>query len=227
MFDVIIPLRSGSKGIKNKNLKKFYGESLVNYTIKKLIKIKEIRNIFVLTDSELYKKKILKNKKIRLDYPRPKKLSEDNSSINHVVIDFLKWSKKKYDIKKILFFHVTCPLISVSEIKKTIKFIKKSKINSLIHVSEVMEHPYECIDKIGKNWKFVKENLVANRQNYEKFFFITGSMYYFTKEFILKNKRMYNKSSYAYEVDKINFVDINTKLDFEIAKALKKFKIRN
>ena len=44
---------------------------------------------------------------------------------------------------------------------------------------------------------------------------------------ILKNKRMYNKSSYAYEVDKINFVDINTKLDFEIAKALKKFKIRN
>ena len=144
-----------------------------------------------------------------------------------MVIDFLKWSKNKYDIKKVLFFHVTCPLISIKEIKKTINFIKRKKVNSLVHVSEVMEHPYECIDKLGTNWKFVKENLVANRQNYKKYFFITGSMYYFTRKFLLKNKRMYNKSSFAYEVDKINFVDINTQLDFEIAKALLKFRIRN
>jgi len=227
MFDVIIPLRSGSKGIKNKNIKNFNGENLANFTIKKLINIKHIRNIFVLTDSEFYKKKILKNKKVKLDYPRPNKLSKDNSSINDVVIDFLKWSKNKYDIKKVLFFHVTCPLISIKEIKKTINFIKRKKVNSLVHVSEVMEHPYECIDKLGTNWKFVKENLVANRQNYKKYFFITGSMYYFTRKFLLKNKRMYNKSSFAYEVDKINFVDINTQLDFEIAKALLKFRIRN
>ena len=227
MFDVIIPLRSGSKGIKNKNIKNFNGENLANFTIKKLINIKHIRNIFILTDSEFYKKKILKNKKVKLDYPRPNKLSKDNSSINDVVIDFLKWSKNKYDIKKVLFFHVTCPLISIKEIKKTINFIKRKKVNSLVHVSEVMEHPYECIDKLGTNWKFVKENLVANRQNYKKYFFITGSMYYFTRKFLLKNKRMYNKSSFAYEVDKINFVDINTQLDFEIAKALLKFRIRN
>lgn len=227
MFDVIIPLRSGSKGIKNKNIKNFNGENLANFTIKKLINIKHIRNIFILTDSQFYKKKIIKNKKVKLDYPRPNKLSKDNSSINDVVIDFLKWSKNKYDIKKVLFFHVTCPLISIKEIKKTINFIKRKKVNSLVHVSEVMEHPYECIDKLGTNWKFVKENLVANRQNYKKYFFITGSMYYFTRKFLLKNKRMYNKSSFAYEVDKINFVDINTQLDFEIAKALLKFRIRN
>ncbi len=227
MFDVVIPLRSGSKGIKNKNIKNFNGENLANFTIKKLINIKHIRNIFILTDSEFYKKKIIKNKKVKLDYPRPNKLSKDNSSINDVVIDFLKWSKNKYDIKKVLFFHVTCPLISIKEIKKTINFIKRKKVNSLVHVSEVMEHPYECIDKLGTNWKFVKENLVANRQNYKKYFFITGSMYYFTRKFLLKNKRMYNKSSFAYEVDKINFVDINTQLDFEIAKALLKFRIRN
>ena len=227
MFDVVIPLRSGSKGIKNKNIKKFHGDSLVNYTLKKLLKIKDVKNIFVLTDSDSYKKKIIKNKKINLTYPRPKRISGDNASINHVVINFLNWSKKKYDIKKILFFHVTCPLISIKEIKKTINFIKKNKFESLIHVTEAMEHPYECIDGTGTNWKYVKEFNGVNRQNYKKFFFITGSMYYFTKNFVLKNKRMYNKSSYAYQVDKINFVDINTKFDFELAKSLKNFKIRN
>ena len=126
MYDAIIPLRSGSKGIRNKNLINFKGDKLINFTIKKLLKIKEIKRIFVLTDSKSYKKKIIKNKKIDLTYNRPKSLSKDNSSINDVVLDFLK-KDKFLNLDKILFFHVTTPMISIKEIRDSIKFIKKKK----------------------------------------------------------------------------------------------------
>ena len=64
MYDAIIPLRSGSKGIRNKNLINFKGDKLINFTIKKLLKIKKIKRIFVLTDSKSYKKRLSKIKKL-------------------------------------------------------------------------------------------------------------------------------------------------------------------
>ena len=95
MFDAIIPLRSGSKGIKNKNITQFNGEKLVNYTIKKILKIKSINKIYILTDSKEYKKKILKHQKVDTSYVRSKKLSRDNSSIYDLIDDFLNFLKKK------------------------------------------------------------------------------------------------------------------------------------
>ena len=51
MFDVIIPIRSKSKELKNKNILPFSGKTiLVNYTIKKLLNLKKIRRVYVLTD---------------------------------------------------------------------------------------------------------------------------------------------------------------------------------
>ena len=227
MFDAIIPLRSGSKGIKDKNLIKFRGQLLVNFTLKKLLKIKEINRIFILTNSDLYKKKIIKNKKIDISYLRPKKLSKDNSNVNNLIGDFIKWSESRFNIKNLLLFQVTNPLISIREIKKSLNFINKKKKNSLFHVSEMVEAPYECINKIGINWKLLSKSFLVNRQNYKKYYFITGSMFYFSKNFFNKNKKIFTKRSYAYKVDKINFIDINTKFDYENAKLLFKKKYRN
>jgi len=228
MFDVIIPLRSGSKGIINKNIKNFNKDILVNYLIKKIINLKDINRIFILTDSVKYKEKIIKHKKINTEYLRLKKYSKNNSKIYDLIKHFIKWSdNKNYKIKKIFLLQTTSPLLSKEEINKTIKFIKNKKIDSLFHVSEMIEHPYECIKGFKRSWKHLLKNNKINRQNFEKFYFITGSLWFFTKKFFLKYKKFYNEKSFAYKVDKINFVDIDTKFDLELAKRLKNLKIRN
>ena len=57
-FDVIIPLRSKSKGLKNKNILDFEKkENLTNHARKKIISLKSINKIHILTDSQIYKKK--------------------------------------------------------------------------------------------------------------------------------------------------------------------------
>ena len=229
MFDVIIPLRAGSKGIKNKNIALFNGEILVNFLIKKILKIKNINKIYILTDSEKYKKKILKHQKIDTSYIRSKRLSEDNSSIYELVDDFLKFiQKRNILINKILMFQVTSPLLNIIEIKKTLSFILDKKLSSLFHVTKMIEHPEDCIKGFKNNWRPLSKKRVVNRQNYnQNYYFITGSLFYFTKKFFQKYKVTYNKSSFAYRVDKINFIDIDSKFEFEVAKKILNLKIRN
>lgn len=229
MFDVIIPIRSNSVGLKNKNILKFKNkENLTNYTINKLLNIKKIRKIFILTDSDDYKKKIIKNKKIDKNFIRKKKYSKSNSTFVELIDDFFK---NYYDNKKnqnFLILQVTSPLLLKNEIEKTLNYIEKNKISSLVHVTHALESPFEMVEKKNKKWSFLINKRLINRQNYmRKFFFITGSLFFFKKNFYQRYKEIYNLQSKFYVVDRINFIDIDDKFTFELAKKNINLKTRN
>ena len=60
-FLCIIPARSGSKGIKNKNLKKIKNKSLIELSYDIALKSKIFTNIVVSTDSKKYQNYLKKN----------------------------------------------------------------------------------------------------------------------------------------------------------------------
>lgn len=229
MFEAIIPLRSKSKGLKNKNILLFKNNvNLVNYTLKKLINIKKIKKIYILTDSDYYKKKLINHKKIDKNYKRKKNLSLSKSKIDDLIDDFL--SNYNADKKNInfLLFQVTSPNLKQNEIIKTLNYINKKKVPSLMHVTDVLESPYEMIQIENKKWIYLMKKRVVNRQNYlKKFMFITGSLFYFKRSFFQKNKKIITNKTYPYKVDKINFIDIDDKFSFELAKKTTDLKVRN
>ena len=51
----IIPARSGSKGLKDKNIKLLNGKPLIAYTIEAAVKSEVFEDVIVSTDSEKYK----------------------------------------------------------------------------------------------------------------------------------------------------------------------------
>ena len=134
----IIPARGGSKGIKNKNLKKINGKSLVNLSIECLKKVSFIDKIVVSTDSF----KILKeSQKLGVDTPfkRPKKLSGDLigdfAVLNHALTQTEKIYKKKYNI--ILMIQPTSPSRKPSNIKKVITTIVDNNYDSVWTINKI------------------------------------------------------------------------------------------
>lgn len=219
----IIPLRSGSKALRNKNIKKFTKDILVNHTLKKVLRLKKIEKIFILTDSKQYKKKIIKNKKINCEYVRSPKLSQDKSDVINLIDDFLKWSKLTDKNSNIYLFQVTSPLWKINDIQKVINFYLKKKVQSLFTVNKSIESPHTTIFNNKNNWKYLLKKRPYRRQEFNNnYYFINGALYCFKIGFFKKYKKVFNTKTYAYEIPKNNFVDINEEFDFKLAKIIQK-----
>lgn len=85
----IIPARSGSKRIKNKNIRSFKKKPLIYYSIKAAQKSKLFKDIFVSTDCKKIAK-IAQKYGAKVPFLRPKKLSDDFTSTQSVIRHFLK-----------------------------------------------------------------------------------------------------------------------------------------
>ena len=85
----IIPLRSGSKGIKNKNVKHLNGKPLACYAINSAIKSKIFEKVIVATDSVNYiniLKRYSRNKKI-IYFEKYKKNATAKSPTENVIFE--------------------------------------------------------------------------------------------------------------------------------------------
>ena len=94
----IIPARSGSKGIKHKNIILLNRKPLIHFTISFAKKLKFIDKIVFSSDSSKYNKLALKYKNIEIS-DRPKNLSEDKT----LMLDVVKYEFSKQVKKKKLF----------------------------------------------------------------------------------------------------------------------------
>lgn len=114
----IIPVRSGSKGLKNKNIKKIGNLPLLAHTILDAKKSKYINEIFVSTDSEKYS--ILAEKYgATIPFLRPKKYSTDRSTTEIVLKHFANHLllKREFNEKDIIVY------LQVTELFRPINII--------------------------------------------------------------------------------------------------------
>jgi CMP-N,N'-diacetyllegionaminic acid synthase len=218
---IFIPARSGSKGVKNKNLKLLKKKPLIFYTLKiaKQISKKIKSDIFISTDS----KKILKYCKNEIkigNYLRPKNLSNDSSTILDTIshsLEYLKKMKKNYD--SIIVLQPTSPARKFKELYSAIKVYERKKLVSLVSVCPTREHPNEIIRLRKNNFKYLlKPNNFKQRQQYKKYFFIDGDFYITNLNFLKKSKTLLSeKKTWPFITKKTWPIDIDYLEDFKVA----------
>lgn len=156
----IILARSGSKRIKNKNIKKFKNKPLINWTIDTAIKSNKFCNIIVSSDSfKILEIAKLASKKV-LTLKRPKNLSVDTSSSEISALHALKWYEKKFSkIDYIVLFQVTSPFRKNSTVKKIINLSNKYPEDQIVTISsQVDKKPNGVLYLTPKNKLFTTKN---------------------------------------------------------------------
>ena len=152
----IIPARSGSKRIKDKNIVKLNGKPLIYYSIKRSKQSKLIQETYFSTDSKKYRKLAIRYG-VLAPFKRPKEISKDNSSDLEFMKHFVKYLEKKEKFLPEFIVHLrpTYPLREKGLIDKCIKILVKNKnFDSLRTVSLSKKN-------IEKMW-YLKKNKLYN-----------------------------------------------------------------
>lgn len=221
----IITARKGSKGLKDKNIKKINGKEMFLWPVDAAKRSKYIDLVTISTDSEKIIR-ISKKKNIYVPFKRPVGLSRDkSSSIDAIVhaINFFK--KKKLFFDFVVILEPTSPLTLTKDIDRAIELVVKRDADSLISLYETSRYHHSFHYKMLRNRRVkslfnVKKN--KRRQDLSKTFFMDGSLYISKVDYLLKNKSLVGLNTIGFETSKVKSFEIDDLIDYEIIKFLKK-----
>lgn len=219
----IIPARSGSKGLKDKNIKELNKKPLIYYAIKEAKKSNMFDEIMLSTDSVLYAD-IGKKLGASVPFLRDDNLSTDTASTWDVVKDVLK----RYEEKNIYFDTVcilqpTSPLRISDDIVKSYDMFKEKDANFVVSVCEMDHCPLwsNTLDDTLSMENFIDKNIIQMpRQELPTYYRINGAVYIIKTKYLFEAKDIYSSKSYAYIMPKTRSIDIDDIVDFKLAGIL-------
>ena len=220
-----IPARGGSKGIPQKNIKLLAGKPLIAYTIEQAL-ASRVNKVLVSTDSQKIAE-IAVNFGAEVPFLRPAEHAKDESTIEAALKDTLNRLKilEDYEPEIVVLLQPTSPLRKAEHIDESIDIMLNENADTVISVSEPMEHPADmvCWDDKGKFHFLLEDKLEMmkiQRQEYPKCYFINGAIYTFTRQsFEVSGSRFGNKIIPCF-MRQIDSIDIDTLDDFDIAEAI-------
>lgn len=221
-FLAIIPARSASKGIKNKNIVDVNGKPLIYYSINEALKSNYISDVIVSTDSEEIAK-IAKNLGAKVPFMRPSFLATDTSkTIDTVIYSIEKLTEIGQEYDYVVLLQPTQPLRRSWHIDEAIELIINKKETSLVSVSKVKEHPIliRKIDNNGYIKNLLNEGSTKRRQEFEDFYKVNGAIYINKIDENLTRNTSLNDNKLAYIMDEKYDLDIDEPNDLYLAKIM-------
>jgi N-acylneuraminate cytidylyltransferase len=216
----IIPARSGSKGIKNKNIMQLSGHPLISYSIA-AAKLAGIKLVIVSTDSDEYAD-ISKKYGAEAPFLRPAAISGDGSSDFEWMRHAMEWYQRNERSIPQLWLHLrpTTPLRDPKVVKSAISFIADHpKATSLRSGHEASESPFKWFLKDEEGYfKGLRDDLTPEkvnmpRQLFPKMYNPDGYIDIVRSSHVLNSETLHGDKMLVFESPRCT--EIDTQGDFE------------
>jgi CMP-N-acetylneuraminic acid synthetase len=230
---ILIPARSGSKSIPNKNTTLLSGEPLLSWTAKVAIDSNLSRNIVLSTDSN----KIAQlGKEIGLTVPfiRPKDLARDRTLqldvIKHAVAELSENFNMKFNT--IMLLQPTSPFRTRESIVKSYDYFCKYNADTLITISDISKYApstkylaarsllpdlFQLELSSDEKQKHKRGTL---RQDFERIWWRNGSIYIFNTATLINSNSLYGGKTIGMPTNSVESINIDTPDDLAMAKII-------
>lgn len=228
-FLVVIPARSGSKGLKNKNIKPFNGKPLIAWTVESAKKVFDESDICISTDSENIAQIVYNETGVKAPFLRPNHLSDDHASSR----DFMLHAIQHYESKGVLYkwivmLQCTSPLRNDKHLEEALSLLEDD-LDMLISVYETDSNPYYLHRLITENNRLrpLFKNSFTRRQDCPSVYELNGAVYVIKIDSIKSREINDFQNIKPYIMDKKSSVDIDDEIDFKLAEFLHKELVNN
>lgn len=219
----IIPARSGSKGLKDKNIKLLSGKPLLAYTIEAARESGLFDEIMVSTDSQEYAD-TAKQWGANVPFLRSNELSNDTASSWDAVKEVIeRYKNLGTEFDTVALLQPTSPLRTSNDIIEGYNVIEVKEANFVVGVCE-MDHSPLWANTLPEDLSmenFIRPEVVKMpRQSIPTYYRINGALYIVKVDYLMRTPDIYGDRSFASVMKKENSIDIDDQMDFTIAEVL-------
>ena len=221
-----IGARSGSKGLKNKNIMDFGGQPLIHWTIRAALESEYLDKVIVSTDCVKIAE-VARLSGAEAPFLRPQKLSEDDSMVEDAVRHCFQWiqQNERFDYDYVLRLQPTSPLRTARDIDAALQFYFENRFTDQDTLVSVTMAPPKSgwIMEQTKEGYFVfsldESKGKRRRQEIKQYYYPNGAIY-FAPISILRQGNYYTSRTLAFIMDLNRSIDIDTKEEFDTALSI-------
>jgi len=209
----LIPVRSGSVRVKNKNIRPFAGSSLLEIKIKQLLRIPEIESVVVNSNSD--------------------EMLEIARSCGAEIVKrdeyYATSSVPISEVYKNMAAHIECATVLFADV--TNPLIKDDTIINAIHIYKHLDFNYDsvitvCPVKLFMYWNGVPINYTEENkprsQDLPDIFSLNSAIQILPRHIMEDKKSIVGYKPYLLPIDRLEGIDIDDLIDFEFAEFLYK-----